>query len=82
MPLLISKLQRDVFDMHQSTISSWSSPDWKCGLFCNVNKFPLDPDAHSELIELGLRTSCQDFLQIGLWGFTDNLVVMKPPKPL
>ena len=32
MPLLISKLQRDLFDMRQSTISNLCAPDWKFGL--------------------------------------------------
>jgi hypothetical protein len=40
MPLLISKLQRDLFEMSQSTIANLCDPDWKCGLLCNVNKFP------------------------------------------
>ncbi len=52
------------------------------GLLCDVNKFPLDLAARSECIELGLRMSWQSFLHIGLWGFMDNLVVMKPPKPM
>ena len=50
-----------------------SGPDWKFGLLCNVNKFPLDPHTPAELIELGLCMSWQDFLHIGLWGFMDNL---------
>ena len=57
------------------------APDWKLGL-CNVAKFPVDSHTHSELIELGLCMSWQDFLHIGLWSCMDNLVVKKPPKPM
>ena len=53
MPLLISKLQRDLFEMHQSTSANLCDPDWNIGLLCNVNKFPLDHDACPELIQLG-----------------------------
>ena len=82
MPFLISKLQRGVFEMHQSTLTNMCVPDWKLGLVCTVNKFPWDHDTHSELIQLGSCVSWQDFLHIGLWGFMDNLVVTKPSKPM
>ena len=80
MPLLISKLQRDSIEMHQCTMAKVCCPNWKFGLFCNVNKFPLEPATHSECIEVGLRMSWQDFLHIGRRGFMDNLVAMNPPK--
>ena len=65
MHLLISKVHMDLFDMHQSTISKLCRPDWMFGLLCNVAKFPLDFDAHSELIELGLCMSWQACRQFG-----------------
>ncbi len=66
--------------MHQSTIPNLCDPDWKFGLLCNVSKFPLGPETNKESVELGIRMSWQSFLHIGLWGFMDNLVRMKPPK--
>ena len=33
-----SKLQRDLFEMHQRTMATMCGPDWKFGLLCNVNK--------------------------------------------
>ena len=68
--------------MHQCTMAGLCDPDWKVGLLCNVNIFPLDRNANSECIQLGLCMSWQDFFHIGLWGFMDNLVVMQPPKPM
>ena len=57
MPFLTSKLQRGLFDMHSRTMAKLCDPDWKLVLLCNVNKFPLDTDTRSELIELGLCMS-------------------------
>ena len=57
MPLLISKLQMDLFEMRQSTISNLCAPDRKCGLRCNVSTCPLDCVTQSEMIELGLFMS-------------------------
>ena len=82
MPLLMSKLQRDLCEMHQSTMSNLCAPDWKFWLLCNVHKFPLDPESHSELIQLGLCMGWQDFIHIGIWSFMNNLVATKPPKPV
>jgi hypothetical protein len=80
MSLLMSKLQRDLFEMHQSSIASICDADWKFWLLCNVNQFPLDPETQTESIQLGLCMSWQDFLHIGLWGFQYNLVMMQPPS--
>ena len=48
MPLLVSKLQRDLLEMRQPTMSNVCAPDWKFGLLCNAAKFPLDSALHSE----------------------------------
>jgi hypothetical protein len=55
--------------------------DWKFGLLMNIKSFPLDQEGN-ELTQLGLNMSNLDFIKVGLWGFIDKVIIMKPPKQL
>ena len=63
LPTLVSKLQRDLMELHKTTVfdntGTTTSRDWKFGLLINVPKLPVSPDGKSEDIALGLNF-CQD----------------------
>jgi len=86
LPTLVAKLQRDLFELHTATIfdktGTTTSRDWKFGLLINVHKFPVSSDGRTEDIALGLNFVKNEWLEMPLWPFIDNIVFLKQLKDL
>lgn len=86
LPTLVAKLQRDLMELHTTTIfdksGSSTSRDWKFGLLINVPKFPVCSDGKTEDIALGLNFVKNEWLEMPLWPFIDKIVFLKQLKDL
>ena len=86
LPTLVSKLQRDLMELHTTTVfdntGTTTSRDWKFGLLINVPKFPVSPDGKSEDIALGLNFVKTEWLEMPLWPFIDKVVFLTQLKDL
>ena len=86
LPTLVSKLQRDLMELHTTTVfdknRTTTSRDWKFGLLINVPKFPVSPDGKSEDIALGQNFVKTEWLEMPLWPFIDKVVFLKATQGL
>jgi len=86
LPTLVSKLQRDLMELHTTTVfdknRTTTSRDWKFGLLINVPRFPVSPDGKSEDIALGLNFVTTEWLEMPLWPFIDQVVFLTQLKDL
>ena len=86
LPTLVAKLQRDLMELHTTTLfdrtGTTTSKDWKFGLLINVPKFPVSSDGKTEDIALGLNFVKNEWLEMPLWPFIDNIVFLKQLKDL
>ena len=86
LPNLVSKLQRDLMELHTTTVfdntGTTTSRDWKFGLLIHVPKCLVSPDGKSEDIALGLNFVNTEWLEMPLWPFIDKVVFLKQLKDL
>ena len=79
-PMFITKVQKDLMEMHLATRLGLEHPAWRFGILVNAARFPY---VHKELKEdywLGMHMCHMDFFHVGLWPFIDELNFFSPPK--
>jgi len=80
MPMFITKVQKDLMELHSATKLGRAGSGWRFGILVNAARFPFLHGCGREDFWLGMHMCHMDFFHVGLWPFIDELQFFTPPK--
>jgi hypothetical protein len=78
--MFITKVQKDLMELHLATKLGLEGAGWRFGILVNAARFPFVQGVGKEDFWLGMHMCHMDFFHVGLWPFIDELQFVTPPK--